>query len=198
MSSPRHSGLEADGPPPPIRLRSALVIAVLGFLPFAGTWVYKVWVAPRPYWVHYYDPETIYFFCGLELLEGRLPHNLDNPGAPVQALSAAVLACTGRSPLAFDRFRLTVYCLTALLTFAACLLLVRTVLAGLPRVSQVAALWVYFLCPQSLEYAAVWSPETLYFPAGALAVAALWALPVGRFALLPTLLAARRWACAAR
>jgi hypothetical protein len=154
----------------------AASLIVLGFAlaPLLLDWGYKVLVKPLPYWVHYYDPETIYFYGGLRLLDGHTPHNVDNPGMPLHLLSALVLWIVGAGPLDYERFLALAHVVALLLTVLAALGLLRTLLAGLPRTLQLAALWTYFLCPQALEYNSVWSPETLYFPLGSLVLLAAW------------------------
>jgi hypothetical protein len=153
-------------------LRSTLASAIIGFLPIAFVWLYKVVLHPRPFWVFYYDPETIYFYGGASILRHAVPWNLDNPGLPLHALSAAVLAVTGTSPLLLDRFRLVAYCVAAVLTFGAMLLLSHTLLSRLSIPYRIVALWTFFLCPMSLEYISVWSPELFYLPFGSLVLAA--------------------------
>ena len=59
----------------------------------------KLLLRPRPFWVHYYDPEVIYFIQGLHLLRGEVPTNIDHPGTPLQLLSALLGAITGPSLL---------------------------------------------------------------------------------------------------
>lgn len=145
-----------------------LACAPLGF-----DWFFKVVVEPRPFWAFYYDPELLYYFEGLGLLRGSSPLTFDRPGVPVQLASAALAAVLGRSPTNVDPFRLASYILTLLLALGAIALLWRTLLSGLPVALRVAGVWLVFLAPAALEYVAVWSPEALYLPIGALAMAAL-------------------------
>ena len=63
---------------------------------------------------------------------------------------------------------------TASIAAAAVLLLLHTVLRDLPAIMQVVAIWAYLLAPHALERLDVWSPEGLYLPIGAVALAALW------------------------
>jgi hypothetical protein len=154
------------------RLSSTLVL-LLAFLPLTVEWAYKVFVYPRPFWIFYYDPETIYFYGGLQLLNLQMPSNVDNPGIPVHILSA-LLSTSTDSPFDLDQFRLRAYVVSWLLTLAAGYLSLRTLLVDLPPVLQIAGLWTYYLCPQSLEYTNVWGPETLYFPAGVTVLATVW------------------------
>jgi hypothetical protein len=152
----------------------SLCVTLAGMLPAGIDWLYKVHLWPRPYWVFFYDPEAIYFYSGLEILRGQSPANVDNPGTPLQLLSALVLGFVGRSPLDFDHFRYVMYPVAGLVTIAAAFLLTRTLLRGLPVALQVVALWLFFLCPQALEYLGVVSPESLYFPFAAVVVTAAW------------------------
>lgn len=156
------------------RYPAAVLVMFLAFLPLTAGWAYKAFVHPRPFWIHYYDPEEIYFYGGLKLLKGEAPGNVDNPGIPLHLLSAALLAPTDRSPMALDRFRAAGYAAAWFLTLAAGWLLLRTLLAGLPLLLQVAALWTYYLSGMSLRYETIWSPEILYFPAGGLVLACFW------------------------
>jgi hypothetical protein len=146
----------------------ALACAPLGF-----DWLWKMAVEPRPYWVFYYDPELLYFFKGLELLRGVVAMHLEHPGVPVQLLSAALAAALDSSPTNVEPFLLAANILALLLTIGAIALLWRTLLAGLPWPLRIAGVWLIFLAPAALGYVAVWSPEALYLPIGALAVAAV-------------------------
>jgi hypothetical protein len=174
----------------------AIVAAAL--VPILAAWAYKVWIQPRPYWVAFYDPEVSYYLSGLDLLHGRPPILVEHPGLPAQMLGAVLAGAAGlHTPFEVDRFRTLAYVTGALATVAGALLLARTLLSPLPPLVQVAGLWVYFAWPRALQYDAVWSPECLFFGAGAFALAAAW-----RFAEEPsrvgaTLLGATVGACIA-
>src|SRR5687768_16092781 len=75
----------------------ALSVAI-ACAPIVVVWVATVLVHPRPFWVHFYDPELAYLGSGLRLLAGEAPHHVDHPGAPVQLLSALILLATGKGP----------------------------------------------------------------------------------------------------
>ena len=156
------------------RLARDLLVLVAAFLPALGAAVLKVFVHPRPFWVYFYDPETFYFHDGLRLLSGHAPLDFTNPGTPLQIVSAVIAASTGTSPDDFDRFRVTAYCVAWAMQLVAGWGLLRTVLAKLPAPLSIAALATYFVCPQTLEYQTVWSPEVWFLPAGALAIVAIW------------------------
>jgi hypothetical protein len=149
----------------------SLSLALFSFLPFMAAMIYKCLILPRPLWAHFFDPEMIYYVTGRELLHGQPVQNVDNPGTPVQVLSAMILWIFGSEPQTVDQFRLVGYGVAWLLMLLSGFLLVRTLLAPLPKMLQVVALWAWFLCPVALEYSAVWSPEILYFPAASLALA---------------------------
>lgn len=102
--------------------RRPLVIA-LGVLPLLIDWVYKVVLHPRPFWAFVYDPEAIYVSEGLRLLSGRAPVNADNPGTPVQLLSAAIELFVGRLPQNTDAIRLCGYVVALLFAVGAAVLL---------------------------------------------------------------------------
>jgi hypothetical protein len=135
---------------------------------------YKVLLSPRPFWIHYYDPEVAYFWSGFSLLAGQRPINVEHPGTPLQLLSALLVWGLGRDPLAIDQYRAALYTIGLLANALAALCLLRTVLAGLPWQLQTAALWTYWLAPQSLEYLGVVSPEMFYLPAATLVLGAGW------------------------
>ena len=153
-------------------VRRAVFVAAI--LPATLAWLAKVVVFPRPFWVFFYDPEPIYFYSGLRLLRGLVPENVDNPGTPLQVLSALVAAITGRTPLAYERFLLVAHTAAFLFTLAATLLLLRTVLRDAPPLLQVCGAWLYWLAPQAVERIDIWSPEVLFFPIGAVALSLLW------------------------
>lgn len=56
--------------------RSRNWTAALALLPVVGLWVWKVFLRPRPFWVHYFDPDTSYFYEGLRILSGSSPLNI--------------------------------------------------------------------------------------------------------------------------
>jgi hypothetical protein len=151
-----------------------LIAALAALVPVFCDWIYKVFILPRPFWIFYYDPQMLYFYGGLSLTAGRAPYAVDTPGIPVHLLSALLVSITGRSPLLVERFLCAAYVLTLLMLIASAVLLARTLLRGLPIALQAVAIGTYFLCSQAFEYLTVWSPETLYFVCGAIALAALW------------------------
>ena len=129
---------------------------------------WKTLVEPRPFWAHYYDPEAIYFFEGFRLLAGDSPRWVDNPGTPVQMLSAALVLLTGRSPLAFDAFRGLGYGLYVALFILSVHGLLRGPLAESSFAAKLLAVWTWCLAPAALEYDTVLSPEMFVFPVGTL------------------------------
>jgi len=149
-------------------------VTLSAFLILAIDWIYKIVINPRPYWIFRYDPEMIYFYGGLNLLKGRLPGNVDNPGIPVHLLSAGLLYLTGYGPLEIDHFRMLGYIVAFILYIVVAFLLLRIVLRNLPAAIQIAGLWTYFMCPQALEYNNIWSPELFYFPVASLVLVAMW------------------------
>jgi hypothetical protein len=154
-------------------LRRRPFVVALGSLPLLLDWVYRVLVHPRPFWAFDYDPEMIYVQEGLRLLSGHAPRNIDNPGTPVQLLTAAIELCVGRLPQSIDAIRLCGYVLALLCAIGAAVLLERTLFRETPAPLAVAGLWTFFLAPAALEYQAIWSPEIFYFSIGALTLAAL-------------------------
>lgn len=150
------------------------VVTVAALLPLAVEAAVKLVLRPRPFWVHFYDPEVIYFLQGLRMLRGQVPSNIDHPGTPLQVLSALVAAMTGSSLLRYDAFVSTVHVLMFVGHAAAVVLLLATVLRELPPMMQVVAIWTYLLAPGALERLDVWSPEGLYLLLGAIALAMLW------------------------
>lgn len=154
--------------------RRAALLTILALLPVLADWSYKEFVSPLPFWIRHYHTETLYYYSGVEMLDGELPHNLDNPGTPVQLLSAALVWVLGHDPAEFEAFRRASHALTMGLILIAAFLLVRVVFADLPDMLVVSGLWVYFICSQSLQYSYIWSPEALYFFFGALFLAAFW------------------------
>jgi len=154
-------------------MRRALVF-IAAIVPLVVDWCLKVLVFPRPFWIQYYDPETIYFYSGLRMLRGLVPENVDNPGTPLQMLSAVIALFTGRSPLQYERFIVVAHTLALLAAIAAIVLLLCTILRDAPPLLQIAGAWLYFLAPQALERDDIWSPEWLLFPAAVVALALLW------------------------
>src|SRR5436190_9814058 len=152
--------------------RSPFVI-LIGVLPLLIDWIYRAVLRPRPFWAFDYDPEMIYVQEGLRILSGRAPANIDNPGIPVQVLTAAIEWYVGRSPERIDAIRLSGYVLGLLFAIGAAVLLERTLFRESPVPLAIAGLWTFFMAPAALEYQVLWSPEILYFAIGALTLAAL-------------------------
>jgi hypothetical protein len=153
--------------------RSRNLTAVLALGPVLALWIWKVFVRPRPFWVHYFDPETSFFYEGLRILAGGSPFNVDNPGTPVQLASAAIALFTGTSPLSYPTFIAAAHACGLALTVAATFLLVHTALRDAPPAAALAAIWTWFLSPQAFEYQMVWSPEIFYFGFGVLGIVAI-------------------------
>ena len=154
-------------------LRSSALAIGVAFLPLFFGWLYKALLHPRQFYAFYYDPETIYFYDGLRLLRGVIPFNVDNPGTPLQLLSALIATVTTRDPLMFDRFRVAGYVVSFGAKIVVAFFLTRTLLRRLPMLLQIAAIWSFFLAPHALEYDVVWSPEAFYFTVGGLLLIAL-------------------------
>jgi hypothetical protein len=143
-------------------------------LPVSAVWAYKVLVHPRPFWIHYYDPELAYFFQGQRLRLGFVPTHTDSPGTPVQILTAAIQSIWRIDTLEVERFLLVGYVCALVATVLAVRLLVGTVLRGVAPLLQIATVWTYFLVPSVLDRFNVWSPELWAFPFGTLAIVVLW------------------------
>lgn len=169
--------------------RRPWLTVTIGLLPVLCVWVGKVLLHPRPFWVVFYDPETLYFYNALRIATARWPLPLETPGGPVILLSVPLAFLTGRTPLAFDAFRLLAYSLTLALIVATAYILARVVLRDLPPILGAIAIFTFFAAPQALEYITVWSPEAIYFVVGSIAVILLWRELVEQRGTLPAALA---------
>ncbi|HKO55646.1 MAG TPA: hypothetical protein VJ276_07175 [Thermoanaerobaculia bacterium] len=154
--------------------RSAWLAVAIGLLPVLCVWVHKVLLHPRPFWITFYDPETLYFYNALRIATARWPLPLETPGGPVILMSVPLALLTGRTPLTFDAFRLLAYSLTFVLTIGTAYLLARVVLRDVPPILGAIAIFTFFAAPQALEYFTVWSPEAVYFVVGGVAAALIW------------------------
>ena len=143
---------------------SPLTVSFIAFLPIFLIWIYKVVISPRPFHVFYYDPETIYFYGGSEILHNFDLSNFDNPGIPVYLISFLIQKILRIDVFHYDSFRLVFYATAIILYFLAFFLIARYLILDLPFSLKLACLWFYFLAPQSLEYINVVSPELLFFP----------------------------------
>jgi len=149
-------------------------LVVLAAAPLLVQWALKTRLWPRPFWIHFYDPETIYFYEGLRLLRGLSPQNVDHPGTPLQILSAAVAFLTGPTPRHYEGFLLVAHGLIAFSLLAGTALLLATLFREAAPIVKVVAVWTWAMLPGSLERVDVWSPESLYFVSGAVVLALLW------------------------
>lgn len=147
------------------------VSAAIALLPVVAEWIWKTVIHPQPWWVHYYDPETSFFYEGLRIASGHSPVNIDNPATPLQLVSAAISLVTGPSPLSFPRFIVIAHVFGLLLTIAGVFLLAHTLLRDVPPLLAVTAIWTWFMAPQALEYQLVWCGEMFFFGFGAAALA---------------------------
>ncbi|MEO8380605.1 MAG: hypothetical protein ABI779_13140 [Acidobacteriota bacterium] len=147
--------------------------AVFALAPLVLSWILKACVWPRPFWIVLYDPETIYFYSGLSLLRGWMPENIDNPGTPLQVISAVLAAVTGPTPLRYEAFLTAAHFVGLLLSLTGALAIFYGVMKGAPPLARVTAVWAYLLAPVALERLGIWSPELLYLPLGACALALL-------------------------
>lgn len=145
--------------------------AAIALAPVLGSWLLKTLVWPRPFWIFHFDPETIYFYSGLSFLRGRMPLNVDNPGTPLQLISAAIAALTGPTPLRYEQFLAVAHGLGLLLSLGGALAIFYGVMAGASPLLRIAAVWAYLIAPAALERLDIWSPEILYLPVGALVLA---------------------------
>lgn len=146
--------------------------AVFALAPILGSWFLKTLIWPRPFWIFHFDPETIYFYSGLSFLRGRLPANVDNPGTPVQLISAAIAALTGATPLRYEQFLAVAHTVGLLLSLGGALVIFYAVMAGASPLLRITAVWAYLVAPVALERLGIWSPEVFYLPLGALILAA--------------------------
>lgn len=144
---------------------------VVAILPLIGIWLAKVVIWPRRFWIHFYDPETIYFYAGLDLLRGELPENVDNPGTPLQMLSAAIAAFSGATPARYEAFLSATHAVELLLLAGGAAIVFYGVFRDTATLARITGVWLYFTAPQALERMDVWSPEILYLPIGAAMIA---------------------------
>lgn len=155
------------------RSRGALA-GVTAALLLLVDWLYKVAVVPRPFWIEHYDAEATYFFQSLRLASGLAPTYIDHPGTPVHLFGAAIVAFTGRSPLAIQPMLVAGYVISLLANLGAILLLRKTLFRNSDPWLWVCGVWTFFIAPTALQYDAIWSAEILFFSAGAVALAAIW------------------------
>lgn len=125
-------------------------------------WVLKVAVWPRAFWHYFFDPEALYVQSGIELLRDGRPLNVDNPGTPVQLLSALGALLSGRSPESIDAIRHLGYVFALLFAVAGCWWLIRAVRRETGDAGAVAVCWAVFAIPQALWRWTIWSPEALF------------------------------------
>lgn len=149
-------------------------LAALGLGPAVVVWLAKVVVWPRAYWHYFFDPESLYVQSGIELLRDHAPRNVDNPGTPIQALSAFALLFTGRSPTAIDAVRHFGYGVALCFAALGCWYLIRSVRRETGDAGAVAVCWLVFAVPQALWRFTIWSPEALFPGFVLLTLGLLW------------------------
>lgn len=149
------------------QLRSALVTsldvvaAVIAILPVVSWWVWSSFVRPRPFWVHFYDPEAIFFFSAQALLAGEGPQNVDHPGFITTYLSALIQVLSGFSGIDLDGYRRLGYGVISMLACGA-LIAILWLLRELPLMLRVGTAWSLLIAPRMLEMFTVVTTEALY------------------------------------
>jgi hypothetical protein len=153
--------------------RSTLIVVTVAFAPLCAFWCYVYCFCPWKF-SDCFDPEGIHYACGLSILNGSGPGNVDNPATPLQSLSAILSGISGCGILDLEQFRPIAYIVTLILRIAAACFLVRFVLKDLPLTWQIALLWIPWLAPDMTMMSRLWCPETMYFPLGLMAIAGLY------------------------
>ena len=98
------------------RCRALFAFAIVAGL-VGAVWVYKVLIAPLPYWIFLYgDGEVNYFLYSLEVASGHRPQDALHPGTPVQLLGALILWVVGGGLEAIKGFLRIGYSLSLALT----------------------------------------------------------------------------------
>jgi hypothetical protein len=163
---------------------------LLALVPIVLAWLQKEFLSPRPFWSFYYDPELIYFHGGRSFVLGHLPENLDNPGVPLDVVSALVVAIAGSNPEAISHFLLLAHIAVFVISAASLAFAARTIFGNSDWKIQVAGVWIFYCCAQSLEYINVLSPEAMFAALGGLFTIALWRCAVNGLSRRSILLAA--------
>lgn len=158
----------------PTSWRNALFTAAMAFVPIGLFWGITEYVHPRPFWVFYDHIETLYYFTSIELTHGLTPHNIDNPGTPVQLLGTMLVHLAGDDPARYEVFQSSAHLLLLALSFLATILLVRRTFEPLSSLSGIAVIWMYFCFPVALTFLQVWGPEPFYYIFGTLAIVGLF------------------------
>ena len=146
---------------------------LLAALPLLVDWFYRFLIVPRPFWIHYYDAESVSFFQALRIALGDHPTYIDHPGTPVQVIGAVIVAFTGRSASDIQPFLRAGYVFALIASLCSIATLRRTIFRDASPWLWVLACWTFWMAPAALDYQNIWCAETLFFPAATLALAAL-------------------------
>jgi len=159
-----------------LSFREALLTTSLAYLPILLFWAFKEFIQTRPFWIYYDHIETLYYYTSMELAEGRVPHNIDNPGSLVQLVGVLLIKVLGSQPEQYPLFQHIAHIVIVMLSFFASFLLVRFTLSGVGRLMSIVCVWMFYIFPVALMYFQVWGPESFYYPVGALFIIALFRL----------------------
>lgn len=154
------------------RLRE-IAFGFLAALPLLIDWTYRYVILQRPFWMRDYDAEATSFFQALRIALGDHPTYIDHPGTPVQLAGAAIVAVTGRDPVAIVPFLRAAYVVALVASLIAIVELRRGLLRDRDPWLWVVASWTYWMAPTALAYQTIWCAETFFFFAGVLALVAV-------------------------
>lgn len=142
---------------------SLFFIWLLSILPVVVHYYLKQGAYDLEAWVYFDHVESLYYWSGREILDGFAPSNLDNPGVPVQWLSALILLFVGSAPTEYELFQLVAdYCVLSFI-FLGSAILVLCLVSRIGSLVTIASIWLFFVAPTALERMVVWGPEAFYF-----------------------------------
>lgn len=165
------------------RWKESFYVTSFAFLPIVIYWSLKEFYYPRPFWVFYDHIETLYYYTSLELTQGLMPHNIDNPGTLVQLVGTLLIYVVGDDPSRYQTFQLLAHLLILALSFLSTIILIRRTLGGVGFWLSTTAVWSFFVFPVALMFLQVWGPEPFYYIVGLVAVATLFWLFENREAI---------------
>lgn len=149
-------------------------IGLIAFMPICLYWIFREFFVESGLWVFYDHTEVLYYVSGIELAQGFVPTNVDNPGTIAQLVSMIIVKVIGSDPAHYELFIHIAHLTLLLLSLAAAIVITHWAARDLDWRIRVAGIWMFFCFSVVLTYLRVLGPEPFYFIVGALSLGSLF------------------------
>ena len=154
----------------------SLCLSSIAFLPIILYWLFREYYSETSIWVFFDHIEVLYYISGIELSQGFIPSNVDNPGMPAQLISQILVGIIGVNPGKYEYFNHLAHLTLLLLSFLATVFLIHFAARNVDWRLRISCVWLFFSFSVSLTYLRVFGPEPFYYIVGVLSICALFNL----------------------